>query len=260
MQNIDSLFIIEPAIVIGFSVGIVLYWYRKHGFSKTVLGFSLLAYGGAIGLKVLFQYLTAPAFLAATQSSVWWLGLYLGLQTVVFEVAGAFLVARFAISRRKMKRSDAVAYGLGLALWENGVVLGVVALLSAFSYFIVLSQGGRAAESMYELLSSTQPQLFLPPQSALPLVGWGVLERVSSLMVHLSWGYLCVKSAAQHKRGYLFLALPMGFIDFLVPFVQILTLPLFEIVVFMFAAICVFASVYATRSLRNGSTKRGKTG
>ena len=247
MQNIDPLFIIEPVIVIGFSVGTVLYWNRKHGFSRAVLGLSLLAYGGAIGLKVLFQYLTAPAFLTASQSSVWLLGLYLGLQTVIFEVAGAFLVARFAISRGKMKRNDAVAYGLGLAFWENGVFLGVIALLSTISYFIVLSQGGQAAESMYTLLSTTQPQLFYSPQAALPLIGWGLLERVSSLMAHLSWGYLCVKSAAQHRREYLLLALPMGLIDFLVPFVQILTLPLFEILVFMLAAVCVLVSVYATR-------------
>ena len=247
MQNIDPLFIIEPVIVIGLSVGTVLYWYRKHGFSRAVLGFSLLAYGGAIGLKVLFQYLTAPAFLTASQSSVWWLGLYLGLQTVVFEVAGAFLVARFAFSTGKIKQNDAVAYGLGLAFWENGVFLGIVVLLSTISYFIVLSQGGQAAESMYTLLSTTQPQLFYPPPSALPLIGWGLLERVSSLMAHLSWGYLCVKSASQHRRENLWLALPMGLIDFLVPFVQILTLPLFEILVFMLAALCVLATVYATR-------------
>ena len=246
MQNIDPLFIIEPVIVIGLSVGTVLYWYRKHGFSRAVLEFSLLAYGGAIGLKVLFQYLTAPTFLTASQSSVWLLGLYLGLQTVIFEVAGAFLVARFAISKGKMKRNDAVAYGLGLAFWENGIFLGVIALLSTISYFIALSQGGQPAQSMYTLLSTTQPQLFYPPQSALLLIGWGLLERISSLMVHLSWGYLCVKSAALHRIEYFLLALPMGLIDFLVPFVQILTIPLFEIVVFMLAAVCVFASVYAT--------------
>jgi YhfC intramembrane metalloprotease len=248
LHNIDPLFVIEPVIVIGFSVGTLLYWYRKHGFGRAVLVFSLLAYGGAIGLKVLFQYLTAPAFFAAAQGSVWWLGLYLGLQTVVFEVAGAFLVVRFAISRGKMKRRDAIAYGLGIAFWENGVLLGVIALLSTVSYFMVLSQGGQAAENMYGLLSTTQPQLFYPPQSALPLIGWGLLERVSSSMAHLSWGYLCVRSASQHKKEYLFLALPMGLIDFLVPFLQILTLPLFEIIVFMLAAICVFVSVYATRS------------
>jgi len=259
LQNIDALFIIEPVIVIGLSVGTVLYWYRKHGFSKAALGFSLFAYGGAIGLKAFFQYLTAPVFLTASQSSVWLLGLYLGLQTVVFEVAGAFLVARFAISRGNMKRNDAVAYGLGLAFWENGVFLGVIALLSTVSYFIVLSQGGQAAETMYNLLSTTQPQLFYSPQSALALVGWSLLERVSSLMVHLSWGYLCVKSAAQHRIEYLLLALPMGLIDFFVPFAQVLTLPLFEMLVFMLAAVCVLASVYATRKQRNGmKQKRGK--
>ena len=258
MQNIDLLFIIEPAIVIAFSVGTVLYWHRKHGFGRAVLGFSLLAYGGAIGLKVILQYLTAPLFLAASHASLWLLGLYIGLQTVVFEVGGAFLVVRFAISRGKMKQRDAGAYGLGLAFWENAVLLGVIALLSAISYFIVISQGGQAAESMYMLLSTTQPQLFYPPQSALPLVGWGLLERVSSLMVHLSWGYLCVTAAAQHKREVLFLALPMGFVDFLVPFVQILTVPLFEIIVFMLTSICVFVAVYFTRVGEVGYKKRGR--
>jgi hypothetical protein len=248
LQNIDPLFIIEPLIVIGFSAGAVLYWYRKNGFSRAVLGFSLLAFGGAIGLKVLFQYLTAPVFLGAAQGSVWWLGLYLSLQTVVFEVGGAFLVARFAILRRKMKRREAVAYGLGLAFWENGVFIGVVALLSTVSYFIAFSQGGQAAESMYTLLSTTQAQLFYPPQSALLLIGWSLLERISSFMVHLSWGYLCVKSVALHRKDYFFLALPMGLIDFLVPLLPILRLPLFEIIVFMLASICVFVSVYATRS------------
>jgi hypothetical protein len=235
-------------IVIGFSVGPVFYWYRTRGFSRAVLGFSLLAYGGAIAVKVLFQYVTAPNFLSISQGSVWLLGLYLGLQTVIFEVAGAFLVARFAISRRKMKRNDAVTYGLGLAFWENGVLLGAIALLSVISYFMILSQGGPTAESMYTLLSATQPQLFYTPAEALPIVGWGLLERISSLLVHLSWGYLCVKSASLHRREYLLLALPMGMIDFLVPFVQILTLPLFEIVVFMLASVCVFVTVYATRS------------
>jgi hypothetical protein len=115
---------------------------------------------------------------------------------------------------------------------------------------MILSQAGPTAESMYTLLSATQPQLFYTPVEALPIIGWGLLERISSLLVHLSLGYLCVKSASLHRREYLLLALPMGMIDFLVPFVHILTLPLFEIVVFMLAAVCVFVTVYATRRVR----------
>jgi uncharacterized membrane protein YhfC len=248
MQNIDSIFIIEPAVVIGFSVATVLYWRSRHGFPRFVLGLSLLAYGGAIAAKAAFQYVTAPSFLAISQRSIWLLGLYLGLQTVIFEVGGAFLVARFAIARRMMKKGDGVAYGLGLAFWENGILLGAIPLLSLLFYFFTISQGGAAAESLSTLLTTSQPQLFSSPSEALPMIGWGILERVSSLMVHLSWGYLCVKSAASHRNRYFFLALPMGMIDLLVPFVQVMTVPIFEIVVFMLAALCILATVYTTRT------------
>ena len=82
MQNIDPLFILQPVIVIAFSLAVVLYWHRKHPISLAVLGFSLLAYGGAIAAKALFQYATVP--LLPRSSNDWVLGLYLGLQTVVF--------------------------------------------------------------------------------------------------------------------------------------------------------------------------------
>jgi hypothetical protein len=247
MQNIDPVLILQPVIVIGLSVATILYWYWRHGFTRYVLGFSLMAYGGAIAAKIAFQYVTAPGFMASAQGSVWLLGLYLGLQTVFFEVGGAFLVARFAFSRRMMKRNDGVAFGLGLAFWENGVLIGATSLLTLLFYFVTLSQGGAAADSLYSILSTSQPQLFYAPLEALEAISWGLLERVSSLMVHLSWGYLCMRSAALHKKMYLLLALPMGMVDFLVPFVHIMTVPIFEIVVFMLAAFCVLTAVYTAK-------------
>jgi uncharacterized membrane protein YhfC len=246
MQNVDPIFILEPVIVIGVSIATLLYWHWKEGITKYVLGFSLLAYGGAIAAKVAFQYLSAPSFLSISQGSLWSLGLYLGLQTVIFEVGGAFLVARFAVSRHRMKKKDGVAYGLGLAFWENGILIGATSLLNILFYSITIARGGVSAESIYTLLSKSEPQLFYPPFEVLPLIGWGVLERISSLMAHLSWGYLCLKSAVSHRKEYLLLALPMGFVDFLVPFAGTMSLPLFEIVVFMFAAFCLLAAVYAT--------------
>ena len=247
MQNIDPIFMLEPMMVIGFSIATLLYWHRKKRISRYVLGFALLAYGGAIAAKVAFQYLTASRFFAMSQGSLWLLGFYFGLQTMIFEVGGAFLVARFAISKHRMKRKDGVGYGLGLAFWENGILLGATSLLSLLSYSITISQGGVAAETIYTLLSKSQPQLFHPPLEALQIICWAVMERVSSLMVHLSWGYLCLKSAASHKNGYFLLALPMGLVDFLVPFAGLMPISLFEIVIFMVAALCVLATVYATR-------------
>jgi hypothetical protein len=248
MQNIDPIFIIQPLIVIGFSVGIVLYWHWKEGFTRYVLGFSLLAYGGAIVAKVGFQFVTAPSFLSVSRGSLWLLGLYLGLQTMIFEVGGAYLVARFAVSRHRMKKNDGVGYGLGLAFWENGIIIGATSVMTLLSYFITIAQGGAAADSLYSFLSQSQPQLFYSRLYALQIIGWGLLERVSSLMAHLSWGYLCLRSATSHRKRYVFLALPMGLIDFLVPFARIMTVPVFEIVVFAFAALCILATVYATRS------------
>jgi uncharacterized membrane protein YhfC len=247
LQNIDPILLLQPIIVIVFSVATVLYWRLRQGFTRDALGFSLVAYGGAIAVKFAFQYLTAPSFMAAAQGSLWLLGLYLGLQTVIFEVGGAFLVARFAVSHRRMKKNEGVAYGLGLAFWENCALIGATSLLSLIFYWITLAQGGVAAESLYSLLSTSQPQLFYPPLDALQAVGWGLLERISSLMVHLSWGYLCLKSAASRKNVYFLLALPMGMVDFLVPFVQIITVPTFEMVVFMLAALCILATVCCSR-------------
>ena len=247
IQSIDLIFVLQPIIVIAFSVGILLYWNWKEGISRYVLSFALLGYGGAVAAKIGFQYLTVPTFLSISQGSLWLLGLYLAFQTVVFEIGGTFLVARFAVSRRRMKRSDGVGYGLGLAFWENAVLISATSLLTLLFYSITIAQGGAAAESLYALLSKSQPQLFFPPPEALQIIGWGVLERVSSLMAHLSWGYLCLRSAVSHRKGYFLLALPMGSIDFLVPFAGVMPLPLFEIIVFMLAAFCVLAAVCVGR-------------
>lgn len=247
IQSIDLIFVLQPIIVIAFSVGILLYWNWKVRISRFVLGFALLGYGGAVAAKIVFQYLTVPTFLSISQGSLWLLGLYLAFQTVVFEIGGAFLVARFAVSRHRMKRSDGVGYGLGLAFWENAVLIGATSILSLLFYSFTIAQGGVAAESVYTMLSKSQPQVFAPPLEALQFVGWGMLERISSLMAHLSWGYLCLRSAVSHRKEYVLLALPMGMIDFTVPFAGTMPLSLFEILVFMLAAFCVLAAVYVTR-------------
>jgi hypothetical protein len=79
-------------------------------------------------------------------------------------------------------------------------------------------------------------------------VGIGVLERISSLLVHIAWGYLCVMAVIYHKKHLFAIALPMGLIDFLVPFASANVL-LFEAVVFALAAACIFVAWYATKDL-----------
>ena len=51
MQNIDPVYMLQPIVVIAFSVGLVIYWAFKRNFAGRVLLYSLVAYGGAIALK-----------------------------------------------------------------------------------------------------------------------------------------------------------------------------------------------------------------
>jgi hypothetical protein len=252
MQNIDPLNFLQPVVTILFSFALVIYWRYKHTFSKFVLIYSLLAYAGAIASKVVLQTLTASAFLATFQGHLVILGLYLGLQTVAFEVGGAYLVATFAVSRGTLNTRDAEAYGLGLALWENGIVLGILPVINLIIYLVTLASSTPASLALYSELVKIQPQLFDPPNQVLYNAGYGLLERVSSLLVHFSWGVLCILSTVYRKRRFFLFALPMGLIDFSLPFARVLTLPVFELLVFIFAFGCLRIALEARRRT-NGS-------
>jgi hypothetical protein len=256
MQNIDSLYVLQPIITILFSVGLVVYWYYRRDFSRAVLVFSLLAYAGAIAIKAVLQAATINAFETRFGGNAIALGLYLGIQTVAFEIGGAFLVAAWAVSRHKLQAKDAEGYGLSLALWENAGLLGVLGVASLLAIGLTLYSGSPTAQELYSNLIRSRPDLFYPPSQALPLIAWGVLERVTSLLFHFSWGYLCVLAACFHRRRFLLLALPMGFVDFFVPFVGSLTLPVFESFLFALGLGCLGLTLIVGRSLRSSSRRR----
>jgi len=236
MQNIDPLYILEPVVVIAISVGLILYWRKTRSFTRYALIFSLVAYAGAIVLKAIVSLFTANSIVSAFGSDSVATGLYYGIQTSLFEVGGAFLVARYAVSRHRLSRSDAGAYGISLSFWENGIYLGVFSLISLVSIYAVLAVGPLStAQEVYTALQTSQSALFDPASKALPQIGFGILERISSLLVHYSWGYLCVLAAVFKRNSYIAIALPMGFIDFFAPFAGYLGEAVFETIVFLFS-------------------------
>ncbi len=251
MDNINLIFIIQPIVVIVIATALMLYWYRKHHFHVNVWLFSLIAYFVAIALKYAVQLPTINFVINAFGDSSIGLGLYYGLQTVVFEVGLAFGIAYFAVKWGKVDKRDAEAYGSGLAFWENVGFLSVLSLVNLVAYYVILSMGGSLAELTYNQLSTNAPVLFSSNLQALGLVGLGIFERISSTLIHVAWGYLCFMAALYHNRKLFLIALSMGLIDFLVPFAQSDVI-LFEITVFGLAALSVLVSWYATRHLRKG--------
>jgi hypothetical protein len=246
MENINPLFIVQPVVVIVISAALMLYWYKKRHFHANVWLYSLIAYGAAIALKYAFQLPTINYVISAFGANSVGLGLYYGFQTVFFEVGLAFVLAYFAVNRGKLDKRDAEAYGSGLAFWENVGLLSVLSLVNLIAYYVILSMGGSLADLIYDQLSMNAPALFSSNLEALGLVGIGIFERISSMLIHVAWGYLCLMAVLYKKKLLFLIALPMGFIDFLVPFAQNNVL-LFEIVIFVLSVISVFVALFATK-------------
>ena len=232
MQNIDPVLFLQPAAVIAISVGLTVYWRRRRRFAGVVLVLSLIAYAGAIAIKGVVQSFSAAAVTSAFGSASLQTGLYYGVQTSVFEVGLAYLVARYAVSRKMIEGADAEAYGISLAFWENAVLLGALTLLNLAANYLLIADGLMPA-SVYQTIVNSNPSLFYPPQQLVIPMAFGILERMSSLMAHLAWGYLCVIAAVTRKRTYLAVALPMGLLDVLVPLAQNVPLWEFEAIVFL---------------------------
>jgi hypothetical protein len=246
MENINPLFILQPLIVIAFSAALMIYWYKKRRFHANVWLYSAIAYVVAIALKYAVQLPTIQLVQGAGSAV---LGVYYGVQTMVFEVGLAYALAYFAVKRGKLDRRDAEAYGSGLAFWENVGFISVLSLINLVAYYFLISGGGSLAQLIYDQLTTNAPSLFASNSEALGLVAIGVVERVSSAMIHIAWGYLCVMAAVYRKKKLFLIALPMGFVDFLVPFAGD-SLVLFEVVIFVLALASVFAAWYATREIR----------
>jgi hypothetical protein len=223
VQNIDVLYVIQPVIVIVIASLLMFYWYLKRRFHAAVFLYSLMAYGVAIALKYAVQIPTVDAVTSYFGAHSVGLGFYYGLQTVFFEVGLAFLVAWFAVKRGALEKKDAEAYGSGLAFWENAVLLSALSLINLISYY--------------------------PASEVLRSVALGVVERTSSILIHLAWGYLCFMATYYHRRRLFLIALPMGFIDFLVPFAQN-AIVIFEAAIFALSVISILTAWYVTKDLR----------
>jgi len=247
LQNIDPVFIIQPAVIIALCVGLLFHWRRKRGFELEVIWYAFLAYAAAIALKYAVQLPTIDAVEGYFGSASVGLGVYYGAQTAVFEVGLAFAVAWYMVRKGRMRRKDVEAYGAGLAFWENAVLLGALPLINLVSYYGILATNSSLAQTLYNQLSTNSPGLFDPASQALKSVALGTLERFSSVMLHSAWGYLCALAAVYKKRSLFYIALPMGLVDFLVPFADSMGLAVFEFVVFALALLSVCVAMYAAR-------------
>jgi len=162
LENINPLFILQPLIIILFSVALIVFWKLRRSFRWMVLLYALVAYAGAIIFKNIVQLLSASTVIDSFGIHSAAFGFYLGLQTVVFEVGGAFVVAWFFASRGKLFAKDSEAYGLSLAFWENGALLGILPLINLISVYTILASNTPVAITVFDQLFVSQRCLTSP--------------------------------------------------------------------------------------------------
>ena len=253
MENINLLYLLPVIITTLISFVLLLYWKAAKRLTLYALAYAMLAYFLAIGSKTIFQELTYKALVSVTTSNVA-LGLYFGLQTMLLEVGLAYVFARIALSNKGMTIRDASGYGVSLAFRENGVMLGVLPIISVLvSYALLSSANAATASAVYNSILASQPQLFSAPHIPVLLSNtlYSAMERTSSILLHASWGILVVLAAALRRKKYLMLAMPMGLIDFLVPFAKVMTVPVFETVILALSVLSIIVTLLVMKGVKN---------
>jgi hypothetical protein len=99
MQNINLLFVLQPLAVTALSVGLILYWRLKRRFKWIILLYAAIAYALAIAFKYVLQFFTASAVVSTFGAQSIPVGVYYGMQTMLFEVGIAYVVAWYATSQ-----------------------------------------------------------------------------------------------------------------------------------------------------------------
>ena len=253
MNDFDPVVFLSPVLAIIASILLLLIIRKKSNLRAVVIVFALISYAAAIALKEIVQYFSLIFIYNHFGKMSILTGLYFGIQTSIFEVIGAYLIALLVARKALISERDADAYGGSLAFWENAVLLGALPLFSLLVDYFLIASGSALGSLVYGELKASDPGLFYSPLSVLPDVLLGALERLSSILAHYSWGFLTLSAVVLKKKKLLYIAIPMGLIDALVPFEPLMGIDLFEGVVFAFSVFFLFIAIHYRKIYLKGA-------
>ncbi|AAY81372.1 hypothetical protein [Sulfolobus acidocaldarius] len=182
MTNMFSLLYPLISIVIGV---VPLFIFKRNAY---LLGIAAASYFTAIILKEIIQLSFRSFFITPTLPTY----LSYGILTAIFEPGFAYLY--LVLTKAKVNGQLGLSYGSYLAFYENAIFLG---LLSLPNYLLLSVQ--------FSVLS-------------LALYG---LERISSFILHLFWGFSSALSASKKNIKYLSVSMPYGMVDSVAAYYQL---------------------------------------
>ncbi|AHC52621.1 hypothetical protein SUSAZ_09440 [Sulfolobus acidocaldarius SUSAZ] len=197
MTNTISLLYPLISIIIGVIPVLV---FKK---SVYLLGIAAASYFTAIILKEIIQ-LSFRGFFTTPSLPTY---LSYGILTTVLEPGFAYLY--LVLTKAKVNGQLGLSYGSYLAFYENAIFLGLLSL----SNYLILSV----------------------PFSPLSFALYG-LERTSSFILHLFWGFASALSVSKKDIKYLFISMPYGMTDSFVAYYDLshsISLVLTELILFI---------------------------
>ncbi|MBP1357158.1 MAG: hypothetical protein JZD40_01525 [Sulfolobus sp.] len=129
-------------------------------------------------------------------------GTYFGAQTAAFEVGLAFL---FIYIYKKVEIKDAMSYGVTLAFTENGIMVGIVSLISGVINMALLPYYPPLMRSLV-LSEANIPYIYDL---------YHTMDRISSFLLHTAWGSSAVLYYITKEKLYLLVFIAGFLADFL---------------------------------------------
>ena len=160
MNDFDPVVFLSPVLAIIASTLLLLIIRKKSHLRAVVIVFALISYAAAIALKEIVQYFSLFFIYNHFGKISILTGLYFGLQTSIFEVFGAYLIALLVARSGLISEKDADAYGGSLAFWENAVLLGALSLFSLLVDYILIASGSALGSLVHNELKASDPGLF----------------------------------------------------------------------------------------------------
>lgn len=180
MKIISTLFAMLVGIILPFGTAIWLS-IKKKGYMKPVLLGALTFFVFQIITRVPLLQFVLPdmmwyVILSRTQPVLY--ALFLGGTAALFEEGGRWIIMTL-LMKNKHRINDGLAFGVGHGGIEAVYVLGITAVALLFD----------------------QEQTFAPSGLL-----WGSFERICTMIVHIAWSVMVLKSATLKKPLWLLLA------------------------------------------------------
>lgn len=205
-------YLVAAGIEIGFPLLVGVWLVRRFHLHWIVFGYGFVVFllsqlvTRVPAIQVIQQLFGKELSSTPTITVIWFA--VLALTAGLFEEVGRWLGYRWFFRREPRTWANALLYGTGHAACESIILVGLAVLLAMVNYVILTTM---SPETIAALPAAQQTQVNDAIQIFAGLQGWepllGAVERIFSLVFHLSASVLVLQAFTRRNNAWLLLAI-----------------------------------------------------